>query len=452
MIYRQTPDAPYSPEIRTRIALNAKRLRDPYYQIEQVFADPAYDWPGDKEGRALLAFVSHYKATGEINPCMPAMLRQLPDRVNEKGYLGPVMGEVISEQALSGHSWLLRGLCEHYEQFLDDVSLDAIRAVVEGLYLPTAGHFAEYPTTRDERGDGGVSGHSGTVVGCWNLSSDTGCAFMAFDGLSHAYKVTHDERIHALIDEMLDAIDAMDIYQLKFQTHCSLTAARGFVRMYNCTEDSRYLVAAKDVWNRYVFNRGMTATFQNVNWWQRPDSWTEPCAIVDSIILSCELYKITRQDKYRRLAARAFHNGLASAQRPNGGAGTDTVVFPGDPELPDIPACHELRMDMYEAPFCCTMRLAEGLWYIDKNADLLYYEIERRENGEMYVTKDAMGRYMCGDLLLAEIVIPEGAELDGWTPPAPAAVVDGHKLTPLLKFYTLPDAVARVVRQRVLFP
>ena len=109
-------------------------------------------------------------------------------------------------------------------------------------------------------------------------------------------------------------------------------------------------------------------------------------------------------------------------------------------------------MDMYEAPFCCTMRLAEGLWYINKNDDLLYYEIERRENGEMFVTRDAMGRYMCGDLLLAEIVIPEGADLGGWTPPAPVAVVDGHRLTPLLKYYTLPDAVARVIRQRVLFP
>lgn len=451
MIKRYTPDVPFSPEIHARIALNAQRLREPYYQIDQVFSPLGYDWPGDKEGRALLAFVSHYKATGDVNPCMPAMLEQLPARVNEKGYLGHAMEDVISEQQLSGHSWLLRGLCEHYEQFLDDVSLAAVKTVVEGLFLPIAGKFASYPTTRDGEGDGGVSGHGGAVVGCWNLSSDTGTAFMAFDGLSHAYKVTRDERIHALLDEMLDTYTAMDKYALKAHTHCSLTAARGIVRMYNCTEDPRYLVAAKDIWDLFVFGHGMTPTFQNINWWQRPDTWTEPCGIVDAIILSCELYKITRQDKYRRLAARVFHNGLASAQRPNGGAGTDKVVFPGDPDLPNIPANEELYMDMYEAPFCCTMRLAEGLWYVNAHADLLYYELERRENGRLLVLRDVLGRYMCGDRVLAEIVIPEGADLEGWTPPEPIIEVEGHRLTFLLKYYELPDAVARVIRQRVLF-
>lgn len=450
MIKRYTPDIPYSTEIRARIALNAKRLEDAYYQIPAVFSHPGYDWPGDKEGRALLAFVSHYKVTGYINPTMPAMLAELPARFNEQGYLGPVQGENVFEQQLSGHSWLLRGLCEHYEQFLNEDSLNMAKTIVEALFLPLRGKFSAYPMTREET-EGGVSGHSGIVQNGWNLSSDTGTAFMAFDGLSHAYKVLKDERIRALLDEMLDVYANMKLFKLKAHTHCSLTAARGMMRMYNVTEDARYLVIAKDIWDLFVFGRGMTATFQNINWWQKPDSWTEPCGIVDAIMLSCELYKITRQDKYRRLASRMFHNGLASAQRPNGGAGTDKVVFGGDPTLPHIPACRELSMDMYEAPFCCTMRLAEGLWYINHHDDFFYYEIERRENGELFVLKDAMGRYMCGDLLLAEIIIPEGVDLEGWEAPVPVAEVDGHRLTPLLKYYTLPDHVARVIRQRVLF-
>lgn len=451
MIKRYTPDIPYSAEIQARLDLNEKRLNDAYYQMPDVFSPEGYSWPGDKEGRALLAFVSHYKATGHINPCMREMLQALPAHLNAQGYLGAVADDVIDEQQLSGHSWLLRGLCEHFEQFLDEPSLSAAKQVVEHLYLPTAGRYKSYPARRAAAAEGGVSGRSIEVVDGWRLSTDTGAVFMAFDGLSHAYKVTHDERIHALLDEMLTAFTALDPVAMRMQTHCTLTAARGMVRMYILTEDTRYLLAAKDVWNMYVFDGGMSATYQNVNWWRCPDTWTEPCAIVDAMILSVELCKLTRKDKYRRLAVRSFHNGLASAQRPNGGAGTDTVVFPGDAACPDIPACKELAMVDYEAPFCCTMHLAEGLWYANKYDDLLYYEMERCENGEFYITKDEMGRYFCGDLLLGEIILPEGIDLEGWQIPDPIAVVDGHRLTPLVKYFRLPDGVARVIRQRILF-
>ncbi len=451
MIKRYTPDIPYSAEIQARLALNEQRLNEAYYQMPEVFSPEGYDWPGDKEGRALLAFVSHYKATGHINPCMPALMEHMPAHMNEQGYFGHLAREVIDEQQLSGHSWLLRGLCEHFEQFMDEFSLKAISQVVEGLYLPTKGLYHTYPVDRASAAAGGVSGHNAGELNGWQLSTDIGCAFMSFDGLSHAYKVTHDNRIRVLLDEMLEVFVSIDKVALKVQTHCTLTAARGMVRMYILTEDPRYLIAAEDVWNAYVFDGGMTATFQNVNWWRRPDTWTEPCAVVDAMILSLELCKLTRKDKYRRLAVRSFHNGLASAQRPNGGAGTDTVVFSGDPDLPDVPACKELAMVDYEAPFCCTMRLAEGLWYANKHDDLLYYEMERRENGEFYITRDDMGRYFCGDLLLGEIILPEDIDLEGWQVPDPIAVVDGHKLTPLVKYFKLPDGVARVIKQKILF-
>ena len=64
-------------ELARRIELNFTRLSEgDYYQIENVFAPAEYDWPGDKEGRALLAFVSLYKATGKRSPawkrCLPS--------------------------------------------------------------------------------------------------------------------------------------------------------------------------------------------------------------------------------------------------------------------------------------------------------------------------------------------------------------------------------------------
>ena len=53
-------------ELNERIRLNRQRLTDgDYYQIGEVFHGTD-DWYGDKEGRALLAFISHYKINGDI--------------------------------------------------------------------------------------------------------------------------------------------------------------------------------------------------------------------------------------------------------------------------------------------------------------------------------------------------------------------------------------------------
>ena len=220
-------------ELDERIALNFSRLADsPYYSIGEVFAPAEYSWPADKEGRALLAFVSHYRISQKIIPCMPQMLETLPSKLNEKGYIGAVRGDVIAEQQLSGHSWLLRGLCEHYEQFGDKFSLDVIKSVTENLFLPTKGRYSSYPIDRSAKKEGGVSGSQIGYLNNWLLSSDVGCAFMSIDGLSHVYKIAPDPAVKELLDEMIGVYLAIDKKALKVQTHCTLTAARGMLRMY----------------------------------------------------------------------------------------------------------------------------------------------------------------------------------------------------------------------------
>lgn len=435
-------------ELIDRLARNRQRLHAPYYQLPEVFQAPDASWPGDKEGRALLAFVSHVKATGHENPCMEAFLREMPRHTNESLYFGPDAGEIIFEQQLSGHSWLLRGLCEHYEQYHDEFSLRALVAITEGLYLPTAGRYHTYPVDREVKDEGGVSGHTAGQLNGWNLSSDIGCAFMSIDGLSHVYAITRDERVKALLDEMITVWCGIDKIALRAQTHCTLTSARGMLRLYEITGEPSYLEGAKGIYRLYAVGGGMDAVYQNLNWWGRPDTWTEPCAIVDSLMVAGELYRLTGQDAYRRTAARIFRNGLASAERPDGGAGTDSVVFRDTPGFAD---CPDLFLLTWEAPFCCTMRLAEGLWYAHKNRDIFYTETEESEDGHLLVERDEQGRYTSGDLVLAEPTLPDAAETDAWSLPAPAAVVDGHSLSPLQKYYEIPASVVNVLRQRVLF-
>lgn len=404
-------------ELSERIFLNHKRLSEPFYDIDNVFAPIDAKWPGDKEGRALLAFVCLVRTGTEKIPCMEQMVEKLPSMLNCKGYLGPVKEEFF-EQQLSGHSWLLRGLCEYYEKYGKAEIIDIINGITENLYLPLKGKICDYPVNRDGENSGGVDGHTTENTDGWLLSTDTCCAFMSIDGLSHAYKITGDKRILELLNEMTDTFMKIDKRRIKAQTHCTLTAARGMLRIYSLTGECKYLENAQYILKIYE-DYGMTYTYENYNWWGRPETWTEPCAVVDSLMLSAELYKITGEKAYRTLAARIFHNGFATLQRCNGGAGTQKIVC----ETRDI-----LQISGFEAKQCCTMRLAEGLRYINENRDILYAET----TGE--IKKDEKGIYRDGDIIYAETIGDEK-----------------HVLHPLIKYYRLTEDEIMTTQQKIVF-
>lgn len=420
-------------EIRDRIELNFDHLMtDPYYGFNPIFSPADYSWHGDKEGRALLAFVSHYKISGRIIPCMPQMLAEMPNRLNEEGYFGPRFQGTILEEQISGHSWLLRGLCEHYQAFGDAYSFTALQRIAKNLYLPLKERIHSYPIERKTTASGGVCGKAIEETDGWLLSSDIGTTFMCIDGLSHAYEITKDLQIKELVDEMIAFFLSIDKVKLKAQTHCSLTAARGMLRMFQCTDDKYYFEGAEAIFKLYAFGGGMTGTYQNLNWWGRPDSWTEPCAIVDSLMVAIMLYKITKNEEYRVLAARIYHNGLATAQRDNGGAGTDTLICPNSPHK-------DLRPLKYEAFFCCSMRIAEGLWYINENKDLLWTE----QTGKIQKGTDNI--YRDNDMIYClpdESLIPyaEGGRN-----------VDGMTLYPIVKGYKVPKEIFMAGKQKIVF-
>ena len=128
-------------------------------------------------------------------------------------------------------------------------------------------------------------------VGNWILCSDIGAAFLGIDGVADYYIATGDVRAYDLVREMTECFARIDKLKIKAQTHATLSAVRGLLRMYEHTGDKRFADVASDTWNLYI-TQGMTATYANFNWFGRGETWTEPCAVVDSLIVALHMYRL----------------------------------------------------------------------------------------------------------------------------------------------------------------
>ncbi len=338
-----------------RLARQIARLESDMYMPPLVFESQSIDtWPGDWEGRAMLSQTMTAMATGRAPAGLDASMERLAKELNGNGFLGRKLPHPeADEQQLSGHGWLLRALCAYYEYRKLDVTLFLIEGVVMNLFLPLRETYREYPTDPALRTGGGAeSGHVFATSGKWHLSTDTGCAYIPLDGLSHAYCTLPDsplkKALGEMLEEMIDAFLALDPVGMQLQTHATLTATRGILRMYFANGNERYLSAAKRIFDLYSAH-GMTVNYENQNWFGRPE-WTEPCAVVDSFMVACQLYAATGEEKYLPFVNRILYNGMLRTQRANGGFGCDTCAADG------VLAAH-----CYEAWWCCSMRGGEGL-------------------------------------------------------------------------------------------
>lgn len=352
------PISDYIPraDLAARAGLLAARLEKREYRPETVLVMDQSGWPGDWEGRTILALVRLAETTKKE----PAYLHDIVDRVldarNERGYLGPIyQNGTANEQQLSGHSWLLRGLCAYYAYTHREDIYDAALTIGRNLFLPLYDTYPSYPIRPEERVySGDMAGNTAKTVGKWIISTDTGCAYIPLDGISALYEMTHDAEIGRLLEEMIALFLKIDFTGICVQTHATLTGTRGILRAYRLTGKKDYLEAAEKLFAMYT-EHGMTANYANYNWFGRPE-WTEPCAIVDSFLCAMQLYTETGKRAYITAAQRIYYNGIGFGQRENGGFGCDSCL--GAQGVPDN---RILRMHCAEAYWCCTMRGGEGL-------------------------------------------------------------------------------------------
>ncbi|GAB3416453.1 glycoside hydrolase family protein [Niabella aquatica] len=341
-------------ELAARLNRNYNRLEDDIYRPENVFnaGGASEGWPGDKEGRTILGLALQAQANHRAARYLETIIDQLPGHLNEKGYLGPVYKDSVLEQQLSGHGWLLRGLCTYYEWKKDKRVKSIIQGIVHNLALPTTGFHREYPIdpSSREKGMGAAAGTTLNTVGRWKLSTDIGCDFIFLDGLVHAYQLFPEKKLRTLIEEMTERFFQIQLEAINAQTHATLTALRAILRFYTITGDRRYLT---EVEKRYLIyrNAATSSNYENFNWFGRP-SWSEPCAIVDSYIVAVQLWQFLNNPLYLEDAHNIYYNALSRTQRANGGFGLDNCTHQDEPFL---------KVVADEAYWCCTMRGAEGL-------------------------------------------------------------------------------------------
>lgn len=360
-----------SGDLAYRIVKNAARLESGWYKPDMVFKADQAGWPADWEGRTILALTMLAQVSGREPAYLERIMDQLEGRLNSRGYLGEELpAGVLDEQQFSGHNWLLRGLLEYAEWKQDAHAARLADRIVEALYLPAVGYYADYPTDPAvrERSGGAAGNRTGTLVGHWYTSTDIGCAFMALDALSQYYERTADMRVKRLLEKMIAAFRRIDFVGASMQTHASLSAARGILRFYESTGDESCLQTAIELFSLYC-REGMTENYANDNWFGRPE-WTEPCAVIDSYMLASGLFDNTGELRYLRMAHRILHNAMWFAQRSNGGFGCDNCVGAQEPLL-------HPKEEYFEAYWCCTMRGGEGLARAAENmvrmdADTLY--------------------------------------------------------------------------------
>jgi hypothetical protein len=425
-------------ELSDRLHLNFDRLEKEEYRPKTESAEalatfyrghPAnWSWPGDFIGRLILA-LSHLTRVTKRNPqYLNQILQNLPAHLNSKGYLGEISAD-IDEQQISGHGWLVSGLIQHWKLTGDKTSYDLAVKITEELHLPLRNQMSSYPGKLDQRVLTGEQ--AGTIVnqvGNWKLSSDIGCVFIGLEGIVRVAIETGREDLKALVDEMFAVFASIDVIDISAQLHASLTAARMFLLYHEAEGRPEMLRVARRIYELFR-TEAITENYANYNWFRRP-TWTEPCAIVDALLLSLALYRHTGEPEYLNDAHHIYFNAIGYAQKPHGGFGCDTCVGSEATFIAPAPVG-------FDVIWCCNMRGSVGLselveniylrqgpdltvaWYFNSKAELDFPE------GKMVVSQTTLYPET-GDVLfrVEESTLPGEREIRFFIPPW----VEGDKI------------------------
>ena len=167
---------------------------------------------------------------------------------------------------------------------------------------------------------------------------------------------------------MIASYETLPREELHVQTHATLSGIRGVLRYARITGEQKYLDLGRAVFELYK-TKAWTDHYANYNWFGLP-RWTEPCAVIDSFLISQELWEATVEERYLKDAHHILYNAVAHAERVNGAFGTDLCVGakvkpPKETGGTDSEECNQAilfaKALTYEVFWCCNMRGGDGL-------------------------------------------------------------------------------------------
>ncbi|MFN4807067.1 MAG: hypothetical protein ACK5LH_13940 [Akkermansiaceae bacterium] len=340
---RPIPFKDITPEglLKARAELSFRRLQEPYFQWDNVSRVNFGPFPGDALGRTINGLTLLSQALHQPEPAsLKEIMRRVPSLANPDGYLGPKLPESrANEDTMAGHNGYTYGLMEYALWTNDPAAKETLRRMVANLFVPARAAIASYRETSEAKVD-------------WHLSGgDVGQLFTALDGMTRAYALVPSPEFKATIETAIERYRKLDLVGLSAQTHAMLSAATGILRWYEMHRRPEDLAFAEALYKQYRA-LAMTETFENYNWFNRPE-WTEACGVIDSFILTVNLWRLTGRPDYLEDAHLILFNGLLPGQLHNGGFGVRPCVGH---------ATGVCRTKMHsEAPFCCSMRGGEGI-------------------------------------------------------------------------------------------
>ncbi len=175
-----------APDEDEAVRKNELRLSAEPYAFPGVFRGGGYAWPGDFEGRALLAFLCHCRIGGRKIPALTQMMETLPEHANKFLFIGDAPdGKTVNEQQLSGHNWYLRAMVDHAQTFGDPLSKRQPRAPSSIFFCPRSPFTTAIRSNAE--GPGAASTDTSTAkraAGCSPRTSDARlCARTASPGI-----------------------------------------------------------------------------------------------------------------------------------------------------------------------------------------------------------------------------------------------------------------------------
>jgi len=346
---RVIPDLGNDPRLRASV----DRLLRSDYEVGKVVEETARsDWPGDLAGRLLLSLSRYARVEAGTAARAEQLSEALLVALEERGYFGPPLREPVDEQQVAGHGWLVAGLFQQFHNTEDARFQVAAVRVVDELIVPALASLDHYPRERDEASEAGeASGTALTTLNGWLVSTDTWCILLSLNALVPAALETGREDLDELILILARTLSEIDLRAEKVQLHASLAAGRALADYGNETGSGWLLDVARSVYETYV-ESARTLNYATYNWFGRPESWTEPCAIVDSLGLAYSLAEAFGDAKYLEDARRIAHSALGYSERADGSFGLDSIATGSRPIIQIIEP---------DAHWCCTMRGAIGL-------------------------------------------------------------------------------------------